>query len=175
MSSRGVDFSPDGSYFVVVTSGGPNGTVGLCDAAARFETANVSATAAPTWINWTGGDSLYSVAATGAAVYVGGHQRWLDNPFGQNSAGPGRRVPARHRRHRPHHRQGAVLEPHQGPEPRDREALRHVGGALGGQRWDLLRRPEPPRHRLLPAHLAGALRRRFVCVDSLRPCAAGVR
>lgn len=89
MSSRGVDFSPDGSYFVIVTSGGPNGTVGLCDAAARFETANVSATAAPTWINWTGGDSLYSVAATGAAVYVGGHQRWLDNPFGQNSAGPG--------------------------------------------------------------------------------------
>ena len=46
-------------------------------------------TAEPTWINWTGGDSLYSVAVTGVAVYVGGHQRWLDNPEGQNSAGPG--------------------------------------------------------------------------------------
>jgi Carbohydrate binding domain len=88
-SAQGVDFSPDGSYFVIVTTGGPNGTTGLCDAAARFETANVSSTAQPTWINWTGGDTLYSVAVTGPAVYVGGHQRWLDNPLGQDSAGPG--------------------------------------------------------------------------------------
>ncbi len=89
ISARGVDFSPDGNYFVVVATGGPTGTNGLCDAAARFETANVSSTVEPTWINWTGGDSLYSVAATGAAVYVGGHQRWLDNPDGNDSAGPG--------------------------------------------------------------------------------------
>jgi hypothetical protein len=87
--AQGVDFSPDGSYFVIVTTGGPNGTTGLCDAAARFETANVSSTAQPTWINFTGGDTLYSVAVTGAAVYVGGHQRWLDNPQGFDSAGPG--------------------------------------------------------------------------------------
>jgi hypothetical protein len=87
--AQGVDFSPDGSYFAVVTTGGPNGTTGLCDAAARFETANVSSTAQPTWINWTGGDTLYSVAATGPAVYVGGHQRWLNNPQGRDSAGPG--------------------------------------------------------------------------------------
>ena len=26
---------------------------------------------------------------TGAAVYVGGHQRWMDNPRGSESAGPG--------------------------------------------------------------------------------------
>ena len=84
-----MDFSPDGSYFVIVSTGGPNGTNGICDAAARFETANVSSTVEPTWINWTGGDSLWSVAVTGAAVYVGGHQRWLDNPFGLDSAGPG--------------------------------------------------------------------------------------
>src|SRR4051794_8487845 len=89
MYSRGVDFSPDGSYFVIVTTGGPDGTSGLCDAAARFETSNVSSQVEPTWINWTGGDSLYSVAVTGATVYVGGHQRWLDNPFGSDSAGPG--------------------------------------------------------------------------------------
>jgi hypothetical protein len=88
--AQGVDFSPDGSYFVIVTTGGPNGTAsGMCDAAGRFETANVSSTAAPTWINWTGGDTLYSVAVTGVAVYVGGHQRWLDNPQGRDSAGPG--------------------------------------------------------------------------------------
>ena len=89
ISARGVDFSPDGSYFVVVATGGPTGTNGICDAAARFESSNVSSTAQPTWINWTGGDSLWSVAITGAAVYVGGHNRWLDNPFGSDSAGPG--------------------------------------------------------------------------------------
>ena len=89
VSAQGVDFSPDGSYFVVVSTGGPTGTNGICDAAARFETANVSSTVQPTWINWTGGDTLYSVAVTGPAVYVGGHQRWLDNPFGRDSAGAG--------------------------------------------------------------------------------------
>ncbi len=88
-SAQGVDFSPDGSYFVIVATGGPTGTSGVCDATARFETANVSSSAAPTWINWTGGDTLYSVAVTGPAVYVGGHQRWLDNPEGHDSAGPG--------------------------------------------------------------------------------------
>ena len=88
-SAQGVDFSPDGTYFVVVATGGPTGTNGICDAAARFETANVSSTVEPTWINWTGGDTLYSVAVTGVAVYVGGHQRWLDNPLGNDTAGPG--------------------------------------------------------------------------------------
>ena len=78
ISARDVDFSPDGTYFVIVATGGDVPS-GICDAAARFETANVSATAAPTWINETNGDSLYSVAVTGPAVYVGGHQRWLDN------------------------------------------------------------------------------------------------
>ncbi len=75
---------------MIVTTGGPTGIInGLCDAAARFETANESSSVEPTWINWTGGDSLWSVAVTGAAVYVGGHQRWLDNPAGWDSAGGG--------------------------------------------------------------------------------------
>jgi len=89
---RDVDFSPDGSYFVIVSTGyvPKSGGVGrdLCDAAARFETGIASPTR-PTWINYTGGDTLHSVAVTGAAVYVQGHQRWLDNPFGTDSAGPG--------------------------------------------------------------------------------------
>jgi hypothetical protein len=89
---RDVDFSPDGSYFVVAATGyiPAAGGVGrdICDAAARFETSVANPTR-PTWINYTGGDTLHSIAATGAAVYVGGHQRWLDNPFGTDSAGPG--------------------------------------------------------------------------------------
>jgi hypothetical protein len=89
---RDVDFSPDGSYFVFVSTGfvPQSGGIGrdLCDATARFETSNPSP-ARPTWINYTGGDTLHSVAVTDVAVYVQGHQRWLDNPQGRDSAGPG--------------------------------------------------------------------------------------
>lgn len=86
---RGIDFAPDGSYFVVVTTGGTAGPRLICDSAARFETGARGTNVRPTWVNRTGGDSLYSVAVTGAAVYVGGHQRWMDNPHGRDSAGPG--------------------------------------------------------------------------------------
>ena len=90
---RGVDFSPDGSYFVLAATGYiPTDTrnigTDICDAAARFDT-NVTSPTRPKWINYTGGDSLYSAVVTGAAVYVQGHQRWMDNPQGNNSAGPG--------------------------------------------------------------------------------------
>ncbi len=87
--AQDVDFSPDGAYFVIVTTGGPSGTAGLCDATARYSSADTSNPAPVTWINFTGGDSLYSVIATGSAVYVGGHARWLDNPDGYDSKGPG--------------------------------------------------------------------------------------
>jgi Domain of unknown function (DUF5122) beta-propeller len=90
---RDVAFSPSGNYFVFISAGFVplGGDVGeaICDAAARFETADETSSAAPTWINYTGGDTLHSTEITGAAVYVQGHQRWLDNPFGRNSAGPG--------------------------------------------------------------------------------------
>lgn len=86
---RGLDFAPDGSWLAVVTTGGPGGSRKLCDTAARFETYARGERVKPTWVNFTGGDSLYSVAVTGAAVYVGGHQRWMNNPHGSDSAGPG--------------------------------------------------------------------------------------
>ncbi len=86
---RGLDFSPDGKYFVVVTTGGPKHHDRLCDSAARFETYSKARRIKPTWVNRTGGDSLYAVSVSGAAVYVGGHQRWLNNPEGSDSAGPG--------------------------------------------------------------------------------------
>jgi hypothetical protein len=88
-----VDFSPDGRYFVFVSTGRIPATTAeigtaICDAAARFET-NIANPSAPTWINYTGGDTIQSVIATGAAVYVQGHFRWLDNPFGRDTKGPG--------------------------------------------------------------------------------------
>ena len=88
---QGVDFSPDGSYFVVVASGQipkdgadiwPEGSATyhtVCDAAGRF---NLEDDRSPVWINYTGGDSVWAAVATGAAVYVQGHFQWLDNPNG---------------------------------------------------------------------------------------------
>jgi hypothetical protein len=86
---RGIDFAPDGSYFVVVTTGAPHGTTQLCDSAARWESNKTGAGQNPTWVNYTGGDTLLSVSVTGKAIYVGGHQRWQDNPQGHDSAGAG--------------------------------------------------------------------------------------
>jgi hypothetical protein len=88
-----VDFSPDGSYFVVGSTGFIprfESEIGetICDAVARFDVA-VANPNRPAWINYTGGDTIWSVAATGAAVYVQGHFRWLNNPYGHDNAGPG--------------------------------------------------------------------------------------
>jgi hypothetical protein len=89
---KDVDFSPDGSYFALVSTGfvPEEGDLfkTICDAAARFET-DVANPHRPMWINYTGGDTLTSVAATGAAVYVQGHNRWLDNPYGRDSKAAG--------------------------------------------------------------------------------------
>ena len=90
---RDVDMSPDGRYFVIVTTGGFSKTT-LCDAASRWETAARGSGLQPTWWDRSGGDSFTAVAVTGAAVYVGGHMRWLNNtrPNGTSldaTAGPG--------------------------------------------------------------------------------------
>jgi len=61
---------------------------GLCDAVAAFPATRVGGLHHE-WVNYTGCDSLYSVAADSSAVYVGGHERWADNASGCNQAGPG--------------------------------------------------------------------------------------
>ena len=80
---RDVNWSPDGSYFVIASTGGEgtnsDGTRGLCDSAVRWSATDTGANVLPTWVDYTGSDSLYSVAVTGTAIYVGGHQRWLNN------------------------------------------------------------------------------------------------
>ncbi|GHJ57364.1 hypothetical protein Nm8I071_66710 [Nonomuraea sp. TT08I-71] len=85
---RDVQFSPDGKYFVVVTTGASYpGT--LCDAAARWETTASGAGQQPTWVNYSGGDTFLSTGISEKAIYVGGHFRWSNNPLGRDQAGPG--------------------------------------------------------------------------------------
>jgi hypothetical protein len=61
---RDVDISPDGNYFV-----GPDQQ--------------------PTWIDYSGGDTFWRVAISGTAIYVGGHFRWMNNPFAGDAKGRG--------------------------------------------------------------------------------------
>ncbi len=60
---------------------------GLCDAAAAMPAIDTSVV--PLWVNYTGCDSLFSIAADLTHVYVGGHQRFANNQFGCDEAGPG--------------------------------------------------------------------------------------
>jgi hypothetical protein len=60
---------------------------GLCDSASAF-----SATGSPAafkWTNYTGCDSLFTVAADANAAYFAGHERWSQNTNGCDKAGPG--------------------------------------------------------------------------------------
>jgi hypothetical protein len=60
---------------------------GLCDAAAAFPATGTNVT--HKWVNYTGCDSLYSTAADASTVYIGGHERYANNPYGCDHAGPG--------------------------------------------------------------------------------------
>jgi len=92
-------WSPDGkTVYVADTGKTPDNwqhtfpLTGLCSAVAAFP-ATLAGGLSPDWVNYTGCDSLYSVAADASAVYVGGDERWADNPDGCNRAGSGA-VPA---------------------------------------------------------------------------------
>ncbi len=64
---RDGEFSPDGSFFVLVQKGNYK-----CDDAIAFSTADDGAGNDPMWVT-KAFDSVYSVGITDAAVYIGGH------------------------------------------------------------------------------------------------------
>ena len=94
---QGVDWSPDGSHFNVAATGkiplegdvwhawdtdARNAGSSVCDAVGRFSLQDDNQAV---WINYSGGDSLWTVQDTGAAVYVQGHMQWMNNPDGYAS------------------------------------------------------------------------------------------
>jgi hypothetical protein len=95
---RAVEFSPDGKYFVVVATGASNlkswgvsadGTKSPCDAVARFNNSQEGQDVEPVWVDRTGNDALLAVAITPGGIYVGGHERWMNNSLGRDDAQPG--------------------------------------------------------------------------------------
>ncbi len=76
---RDVEFSPDGTYFVIGDTGAGYFPTTLCDSVTRWESGATGPGQQPTWIDYSGGDTITSVAVTGAAVYAGGHFRWFNN------------------------------------------------------------------------------------------------
>lgn len=88
----GVDIAPDDSYFIAGTRGARSNLDPACDTISRLELADLSnSDVQPTWVNFTGGDSVTEVVSTGHAVYAGGHFRWLNNrtSLDAESGGPG--------------------------------------------------------------------------------------
>jgi WD40 repeat protein len=86
--ARDVDFSDDGSYFVIGADGGTGGDA-FCDTISRWETSARGSNLDATWVDRTGHDSVTSLEAADNVVYLGGHFRWLNNANGNDSAGPG--------------------------------------------------------------------------------------
>jgi beta-propeller uncharacterized protein DUF5122 len=86
----GIDFSDDGSYFVISANGGRDtGGTADCDAVSRWETAARGSDVDHTWVDYTGTDSITSTLATDGVIYVAGHFRWLNNANGNDAAGDG--------------------------------------------------------------------------------------
>ena len=95
MYARDAAWSPDGTRIYTATTGfkpfDASTSVprsGPCDAVIAWPATETRHTG-HVWINYTGCDSLYSVAADATTVYAGGHQRWASNPRGCDNPGPG--------------------------------------------------------------------------------------
>ena len=141
---RDVEMSPDGSFFVVATTGGPHSGT-LCDTAARFETYAVGTALDPDLDRHLG--RRHAVGRRGDPV--GGLRRRSpaldEQPQRRRPGRPGCRPASRPGRARPADRHPAEVEP--GPQPARRGGVRDLRDRrrrLGRQRHRLGRRPALP-------------------------------
>ena len=129
----------------------------LCDTAAAFPAAHRSVT--HRWLNYTGCDSLYSTAADASTAYVGGHERWSQNPGAVTRQGLGRLAPpawkgcppARRLLFNPTRARGTAPMACSSPAPGAVDLQRQLRGL------HLMRRRGWSRRDLLPAQLTGGL------------------
>ncbi len=84
---RSVAWSPDNNRVYLGATGDAGASI-LCDSASAFSSVS-NPNLAPIWVNKTGCDSIFSIAADSTTVYVGGHERWADNAYGCDNAGSG--------------------------------------------------------------------------------------
>jgi hypothetical protein len=85
---RSIDISNDGSYFVASTTGGNRVGHPSCDSVSRWETTpSAGSGQTPTWVSSTGGDTPETVMITGTAIYVGGHEQWVNDPYNPTNCG----------------------------------------------------------------------------------------
>ena len=149
---RDVEMSPDGSFFVVATTGGPHSGT-LCDAASRFETYAVGTDA-----HADVDQQLRRRHPVGRRDHPGGGLRRRphavdEQPQRRRQRRPGLGAAARSGRARPAERRPAQVEPR--PQPARRGGLRDLRDRrrhLDRQRHRLDRRPPLPAaaHLLLP-------------------------
>ncbi|MBS43843.1 MAG: hypothetical protein CMH83_11920 [Nocardioides sp.] len=91
---HGLAIDPTSSFLVVSGTGGHTGAETMCDSVSRWELPPTvtGEHVQYTWKDITGGDTLWASYITDAAVYVGGHQRWMNNSYptpGGDNDGPG--------------------------------------------------------------------------------------
>jgi WD40 repeat protein len=84
-SGRTVYVADTGRHLLDWKGGYP--LTGLCDVAAAFPASHGKVS--HTWVQYTGCWSLFSIAASSSAVYVGGHEKYGDNRNGCKFRGPG--------------------------------------------------------------------------------------
>jgi hypothetical protein len=91
---RTAAWSPDDSTVYLANTGfkpaqnpAKGARTGLCDSVSAWPAAQHSVT--HNWIEYSGCDSYYSVAADNSAVYAAGHPRWTNNSNACNAEGTG--------------------------------------------------------------------------------------
>lgn len=85
---RDLDIAPTGDYAVLTTTGAYRADTS-CDTIARLPIDVEVSDVEPDWVSYTGGDTSYAVEVHDGVAFVGGHMRWVNNPYAADRHGAG--------------------------------------------------------------------------------------